>query len=379
MDNSYRSVRLVSVAGMQSPRSQMKKSCKSYKSIIQSIGGDPQQQNQLKNKRTLGKTDLKLLEKPDQPVKGALVYVIYTFLKSICFVCASFLYRRNPDLGSFQMLIMRSAFALVCQVIYVNKDLKKAVWDDVNRTNVGPLIVRSTQGSVTNIINYSVTKYLPLTMIAIVNNLGPPITVLVAFIVLKERVKKFEILMLTLTVIGIMIVVVGGASGESDQGLPQINKTTKYILYGVLFFNPILSAFGTISMRKMKKFHEAVVSFYLNWSIGITSLIVVLALGQGFQPIVQFDWISWLLSFGTGFTGVSSQTARFIALKLEKASSLQMLAPLTTLWQFLFDVLIFKVPYTLLQYIGLGWLFTVYIFQGLKVVIYDRPKQKKRD
>ena len=121
-----------------------------------------------------------------------------------------------------------------------------------------------------------------------------------------------------------------------------------YILFGILFINPFLSAFGTISMRKMKKFHEAVVSFYLNWAIGITSLIVVLALGSGFEPIKKFDWVSWLLSFGTGLTGVSSQTCRFIALKLQKASKLQKLQPLTTLWQFMFDVLLFGVPYTII-------------------------------
>ena len=47
-------------------------------------------------------------------------------------------------------------------------------------------------------------------MIAIVNNLGPPITVLMAFIVLKERIKKFEMLMILMTVAGIMIVVIFG-------------------------------------------------------------------------------------------------------------------------------------------------------------------------
>ena len=78
-------------------------------------------------------------------------------------------------------------------------------------------------------------------------------------------------------------------------------------------------------MRKMKKFHEAVVSWYLNWSIGITSVIVVLILGSGWAPIANFDAVSWLLSFGTGFTGVSGQTARFIALKLQKAAKLQKL------------------------------------------------------
>lgn len=157
----------------------------------------------------------------------------------------------------------------------------------------------------TNIINYSVTKFLPLTMIAIVNNLGPPITVLMAFIVLKERIKKFEMLMILMTVAGILIVVIFGQN-DPNSGQPQISTSTRYIFFGVLFFNPFLSAFGTISMRKMKKFHEAVVSFYLNWSILLSSLAVILILGNGFEPIAKFDWVSWLLSFGTGLTGVSS-------------------------------------------------------------------------
>lgn len=114
------------------------------------------------------------------------------------------------------MLVLRSIFALICQAIYVNKDMKKAVWDDINRSNVCPLIVRSSQGAITNIINYSVTKFLPLTMIAIVNNLGPPITVLMAFIVLKERIKKFEMLMILMTVAGILIVVIFGKNDPND-------------------------------------------------------------------------------------------------------------------------------------------------------------------
>lgn len=112
---------------------------------------------------------------------------------------------------------MRSIFALACQAIYVNKELKKAVWDDINKKNVCPLIVRSSQGAITNIINYSVTKFLPLTMIAIVNNMGPPITVLLAFLVLKERVKKFEVLMIMMTVAGILIVVIFGESDPDSE------------------------------------------------------------------------------------------------------------------------------------------------------------------
>ena len=39
---------------------------------------------------------------------------------------------------------------------------------------------------------------------------------------------------------------------------------------------------------------------------------------------------------------------------------------------------IFHVPYTLAQYAGLGFLFSLYIFQGLKFIMYDLPKEKKR-
>ena len=176
----------------------------------------------------------------------------------------------------------------------------------------------------TNIINYSVTKYLPLTMIAIVNNMGPLVTIVLAFFILKERIKAFEIVMIFLTVAGVLVVVIF-AEPQSDESTADASSTLMIVLYCALFCNPVLTAGGSISMRKMKKFHEAVVSFYLNLSIGISSCILVLCLSHSFAPITQFDWISWMLSIGTGFTALTSQTSRFIALKLQKASKLQKL------------------------------------------------------
>lgn len=72
-----------------------------------------------------------------------LFYILYTILYSLCFLSASYLYRRNENLNPFQMLLMRSAFALAFQAVIVNKELKPAVWDGVDRKSVGPLIFRS--------------------------------------------------------------------------------------------------------------------------------------------------------------------------------------------------------------------------------------------
>ena len=124
----------------------LKQSISAYRAYTKSLAGTKRYQSSLtssKRARPLTRTDLKLLENKDRPVKGMTIYVIYTLLKSISFVCASYLYRRNPDLNPFQMLVMRSIFVLLCQVIYLNRNLKKAVWDGINRKNSCPLIVRS--------------------------------------------------------------------------------------------------------------------------------------------------------------------------------------------------------------------------------------------
>ena len=40
---------------------------------------------------------------------------------------------------------------------------------------------------------------------------------------------------------------------------------------------------------------------------------------------------------------------------------------------------LFHVPYTMMQYVGLGFLFALYLFQGIKFAVYDLPKEKKRE
>ena len=164
------------------------------------------------------------------------------------------------------------------------------------------------------------TKFISLTFIAVVNGVGPPLTVALCFFILKERINCFESITLGIIVIGTLIYSV--VPDDDDSDLAHAGKTMTIVMYVALFCNPVLSALGVIAMRKMKKFHESVVSFYLNLGIGITSLIVIGVTGKGFKEITEFDWQSWLLCMAIGLTGVASQTARFMALKLEKAVKL---------------------------------------------------------
>ena len=48
--------------------------------------------------------------------------------------------------------------------------------------------------------------------------------------------------------------------------------------------------------------------------------------------------------------------------------------PLTTLFQWIFDVTLFKIHYTVGQDISLAFLFSLYVFQGLKYALWDAKK-----
>ena len=150
--------------------------------------------------------------------------------------------------------------------------------------------------------------------------------------------------MMLLTLIGIFVIILGGDNeNKNDKTEPVLPY---FVLYILLLLNPFLSAGGTIAMRKMKKFHDSVVSWYLQWAVLICCAIAMVSEGLSFSIYKEFDWQSWLLSVATAATSVYSETMRFKALKLQKASALQKLIPLTTLFQFVFDVALFHIHYT---------------------------------
>ena len=163
------------------------------------------------------RTEIKVIEQ-DQPLQGTIYFILYTIFYSLAFLCAAYLYDRNPDLVPFQMLTMRATFALTCLTIFYNKELKKAIWDDIDLKSSPPLIFRSLQGCYDDFISFTATAVIPLTMISIINNLSPLTTVVLAYYVLKERIRAFEIFIIILTVVGIFDVVIFADSDSSSSG-----------------------------------------------------------------------------------------------------------------------------------------------------------------
>lgn len=195
-----------------------------------------------------------------------------------------------------------------------------------------------------------------------------------AFLWLKEKIRLSDIVMLVLTMIGLFGVVLGG-DGHGAADPPPIPM---YLLYIGLIANPILSGWGTVVMRKMKKSGDAVVSWYLQWAMLFTCLIIMLGEGvDSFHVFTYFDVWAWVICFFTGATSVYSETLRFKALKLHKASPLQKLFPLTILFQWIFDITLFGIHYSYIQDGSLAYLFLVYLVHGLWYVCVDSKKKEE--
>ena len=104
------------------------------------------------------------------------------------------------------------------------------------------------------------TKYLPLTIITIISNMTGLVVYILAFLILKETIRKYDICFFLLLLLGVIACIVGGSPDSTTTGddpfLPYV------VLYLMLIVNLFLSAGGTIAMRKMKKFTDSVVSWY---------------------------------------------------------------------------------------------------------------------
>ena len=169
----------------------------------------------------------------------------------------------------------------------------------------------------------------------------------------------------------IIITILGSTEGEDDMAIPPFSM---WIVWALCVINPFIDAAGIIAMRKMAKFNDYTVGWYMN----VCSMLLALAClaptkgADMFDVFPTFDWKCWVMVTLAGICTILQQVFKFKSLQYQKASALQIYYPLTTLWQFLFDLFLFNLTFSTLQYIGFGILFAAYGFQIAKYFLYDR-------
>lgn len=187
------------------------------------------------------------------------------------------------------------------------------MYDSVNKKDYPLLALRTFCSTLTQVINSYSSKYIPITIIGIVNNLSPMVTVLLAFIFLNERLRAIDLVFLVLLAAGIFTVVLGQKS-SLDPGEKTITQAPW--LYVALFLNPFLTGSGTIISRKLRHIHEYVVAVYMNLSTLVFNLILMLIFKKKLLPVLaQFSRLDWVYTVMQGVCIIGVQVFRFKALQ----------------------------------------------------------------
>jgi len=84
------------------------------------------------------------------------------------------------------------------------------MYDDITRENIVPIGIRMAQNSFSLIANYAALKYFSLTTVSMVMNLSPLVTVIFAFLFLKERLKLSESIVIVLGFSAVTLMILGG-------------------------------------------------------------------------------------------------------------------------------------------------------------------------
>ena len=143
--------------------------------------------------------------------------------------------------------------------------------------------------------------------------MAPIFAFILAYCLLKEAISKYDMVMMLLTLAGILCVVLGGHNDDTKE--EEDTAVPIFVMYILLFSNPVLTGGGQVAMRSMGKLNDAVIAWYLQISVLFFSAIIMLIFGQSFTIYSEFDWISWSLSLATAATSVFSESFRFKAFK----------------------------------------------------------------
>jgi drug/metabolite transporter (DMT)-like permease len=152
--------------------------------------------------------------------------------------------------------------------------------------------------------------------VGINNSISSIYVVIFAFLILGEKLSTIQFISVILAFSAVSLILIGSEATENEV----FSEPTTFG-YACLIFIPICVGAGDIAMRKMRKLHEIVVSFYLNFALTILSAFFIAffppnvhaAEGEfeNFAFFKDLNGMTWFLIFLMGTINVFAQMAKF--------------------------------------------------------------------
>jgi hypothetical protein len=224
---------------------------------------------------------------------------------------------------------------VVLYTVVVNRKLKHYIYDITDKAKLKKLIIKCLFGTATSISTAVVVKEFGLTFFAVASNCGPIFTVILSYIVLRDKILREDMLLLVIVLSGIAVKLAFPEPIATNTN--NIKTTSGYIL---LAYIPIGIAASNVLLRKMKGLHFVQINIY-KIIIALTISSSICAIKQvSLSVIKEFTALDYTWLILSTLFQEASVIARKISSNHAPPSKLAHYAYLNTLYSFLFDLLI---------------------------------------
>jgi drug/metabolite transporter (DMT)-like permease len=144
-------------------------------------------------------------------------------------------------------------------------------------------------------------RVLPLVENAIILNVVPILVVMFSWFVIHERIDFVDILCITLSFSGVMLLIF--LKDSTDQGTQNSSSISHEMGIFMISITAILMAYSCIRFRTMKDVSSLVPSFYIAIGSLLIYFIAAVILGESFEVLLKFTFSEHLLIMISGFAG----------------------------------------------------------------------------
>lgn len=261
---------------------------------------------------------------------------------------------------------MLAEFALIrcfCNFAYGSVTLFRtgtSPFDGLTREMVLPLAMRCVFGNLAFIVVVYTYKYLPLSVATVITSSSPFFVSIASYLFLKERLFKSDLIAIVVSFFGI------GVMAIAKQSSSDANLTTgsHYItaIFGAVFVM-LCQAVLAISGRMMKKLNYVVIQTY-NGLFGCllsVSILLYQSLVEGKSLYGYSRHGTYVWMFFSGTLDTLGQNLMVITMQRSNPAAVSLYRYCGVFYGFMYDLVVFRRSFVLLQIVGLLIVFSANI------------------
>ena len=233
------------------------------------------------------------------------------------------------------------------------------------------VFLRWVMGTIAMPMSFLALKYLPSSKSIFIRNLHPLIVTIIAYLLLKERINKYDLI----SVIGAFMGVIWMNINETLSS--KISTTSEEVKLGIMFsiFTMILSWGITISIRLMNKhIHYMLGACYFAYSLWIWGVFILLLKPSLFHfNYYTFQDIAFLATGAISF--YLGQTFNSLSYSYVEAAKVTPLNYSSGVILIIVDSLVFGYGFSLTDYLGIAAII-IFLFVPIYFQVYRATKQE---